>query len=76
MGRGIGNDYVISGNSAVSGNHADIIAWEQRYFVYDHGSTNKTYVNGQAIPAENAVEIVSGTVLRLANESFTFYLES
>ncbi|OCA87669.1 hypothetical protein A8F94_07385 [Bacillus sp. FJAT-27225] len=67
-------DYFISDNHAISRSHADIITRENRYFIIDHNSTNKTYVDGRAIPVKQEVEIFSGTKLRLANEEFIFYL--
>jgi hypothetical protein len=67
-------DYVVSYNNAVSRNHADIITRDQRYYIIDNHSTNKTYVENRAIPANKEIEIFSGTKLRLANEEFVFYL--
>ncbi len=69
------SDYFVSDNSAVSRSHADIITREKRYFIIDLNSTNKTYVDGRAIPIQKEVEIFSGTRLRLANEDFVFYIE-
>lgn len=70
------SDYFVSDNSAVSRSHADIITRDRRYYIIDLNSTNKTYIDGRAIPVENEVEIFSGTELRLANEDFTFYIEN
>ncbi len=67
-------DYFISNNNAISRSHADIITKESRYFIVDHNSTNKTYVDSRVIPVEKEVEIFSGTKLRLANEDFVFYI--
>ncbi|CEG28514.1 FHA domain-containing protein [Bacillus sp. B-jedd] len=67
-------DYFISDNNAISRSHADIITRNTRYYIIDHNSTNKTYVDGRAIPVKQEVEIFSGTKLRLANEEFLFYL--
>lgn len=69
-------DYFVSDNNAVSRSHADIITRDKRYYIIDLNSTNKTYVDGRAIPIEKEVEIFSGTKLRLANEDFVFYIES
>ena len=66
-------DYFISNNNAISRSHADIITKDDRYYIIDHNSTNKTYVEGRVIPVEKEVEIFSGTKLRLANEDFVFY---
>lgn len=67
-------DYFVSDNSAVSRSHADIVTKNKRYYITDLNSTNKTYVDGRAIPVEKEVEIFSGTKLRLANEDFVFYV--
>lgn len=68
-------DYVIPENNAVSRRHAYIITRDQRYYVADNDSTNKTYVNNRAIPANKEIEIFSGTKLKFANEEFVFYIE-
>lgn len=66
-------DYFISNNNAVSRSHADIITRGQRVFVMDLNSKNKTYINDQAIPVQQEIEIFNGDRLRLANEEFVFY---
>lgn len=67
------SDYFVTNNNAVSRSHADIITRGQRYYVIDLNSKNKTYVNGQAIPVQQEVEIFNEDKLRLANEDFVFY---
>jgi len=67
-------DYFVLDNNAVSRSHADILTKEDRYYIVDNNSTNKTFVEGRAIPAQKEIEIFSGTKLRLANEDFTFYI--
>lgn len=67
-------DYLISNNNAISRNHVDIITRNRRYYIIDHNSTNKTYVDDRVIPAEKEVELFSGTRIKLANEEFVFYL--
>jgi hypothetical protein len=67
-------DYFVSDNNAVSRSHADIITRDHRYYIIDHNSTNKTYVDGRIIPAQKEIEIFSGTKLKLGNENFVFYL--
>nr|WP_263324565.1 FHA domain-containing protein [Neobacillus sp. Marseille-Q6967] len=66
-------DYLISNNNAISRNHVDIITRNRRYYIIDHHSTNKTYVDDRVIPGEKEVEIFSGTRIKLANEDFVFY---
>ena len=68
-------DYFVSDNNAVSRSHADIITRNGRYYIKDRNSTNKTYVDGKAIPIEREIEIFAGTQLRLANEDFIFYID-
>lgn len=50
--------------------HAIILCIKGQYFIEDLHSTNKTYVNEQAVEKE---EIVSGSRIRLADEDFIFY---
>lgn len=67
-------DLFISDNTAISRSHADILTKDNRYFIIDNNSTNKTYVDDRAIPVREEVEIFSGTKIKLANEEFIFYL--
>lgn len=69
-------DYWVNDNSTVSRSHADILTREKRYFIIDLNSTNKTYVDGRAIPVEKEVELFDGTRVRLSNEDFVFHIES
>jgi len=63
-------DYLISDNNAISRSHADITTRDGRVFITDLGSTNKTYINEAAIPAQKETEIFGGDQLKLANEIF------
>jgi hypothetical protein len=65
-------DFFISGNTAISRGHADIITRNGQYFILDHNSTNKTRVDGRIIPPKQEYEIFPGTKLRLADEDFEF----
>lgn len=67
-------DYFVQNNSAVSRLHADIITRESRYYIKDNNSTNRTFVNGVAIPTEQEVEIFDGDEIVLANEPFEFHI--
>lgn len=69
-------DLFICDNNYISRSHADIVTREDRYYIVDRNSTNKTFVDGKVIPAEKEVEIFAGTQIRLANEDFTFNIES
>lgn len=65
-------DYFVANNSAVSRSHADIITRDNRYFVKDLNSTNKTYINGQKLQPQMETEIFDNDRLKLANEEFIF----
>lgn len=69
-------DYWVNDNSTVSRSHADILTREKRYFIIDLNSTNKTYVDGRAIPVQKEIELFDGTRIRLSNEEFVFHIES
>ncbi len=69
-------DFFISDNTFISRSHADIITKNERYYIVDKNSTNRTYVDGKVIGVEQEVEIFPGTSIRLANEDFTFTMES
>ena len=66
-------DYSVDNNQAVSRNHAEVIRREDRCFIKDLDSMNKTYVNGQMIPARQETEIYDGDSLKLADEEFILY---
>ena len=66
----------ITDNTFISRRHAEIITRDDRYYIMDRGSTNKTYVDGKKLIPETEVEIFPGTTIRLANEDFSFNLES
>lgn len=68
-------DLVITGNRYISRVHAYIVVRNDRYFIIDRNSTNKTYVDGKAIPIETEVEIFDNTLITLANEDMVFNLE-
>lgn len=63
-------DFIVSGNDTVSRKHAQIISRDNKVFIKDCGSTNKTYVNGRAIEAGVEVEIFAGDKIRMSNEEF------
>lgn len=66
-------DYCVQENKAVGRSHADIITRGQRYYVMDLNSKNRTFINGQAIPSQQEMEIMDGDCVRLANEEFIFH---
>lgn len=70
-----GVDYTISGNGAVSRQHAVIIQKNGVCYIKDNKSTNHTYVNGKII-AEGAEEILThDSVIKLGDEEFRFKLK-
>lgn len=68
-------DLLIRDNAFISRNHADIITKNNRYYVVDKNSKNRTFVDGKAIAKETEVEIFDGTTIKLANEEFSFSLD-
>lgn len=66
-------DYVVSDNPAISRSHADIITRGDHYFVYDHQSTNHTYIDDEELDAHIEIEIQEGSTLTLADEAFVFH---
>ena len=59
----------------ISRKHAEIIVRGNSYFIIDNNSTNKTYVDGKAIPGKATVEIFNGTKIKFVDEEYTFYVE-
>lgn len=68
-------DFCVTGNSAVSRQHAQIITRDECYFIKDNNSTNKTYVNDVVVPVGEEVEIHDGDKIVLANEPFEFHVD-
>ena len=66
-------DYAIVGNTAISRAHAEIVMYNNHYFIVDKNSTNKTFVNNNEIPPDSNIEIYNGTRIRLADEDFVFF---
>lgn len=76
IGKGKGqNDYCIENNSAVSRRHADIITDNGKFYIVDNKSTNKTYLNGSLLTPEIETEIMSGDMIKLANQEYIFKIE-
>ena len=72
IGQSASVDYMVSGNNAVSRNHAEIIIQNGDYFVLDKGSTNGTYIDDERLQVDTLTEIKPGQMLRFANESYEF----
>lgn len=69
------SDYCIKGNTAVSRQHAEILVYNNRFFVVDKKSTNKTFLNDREVSPEKQIELFNGATLRFANEEFIFFIE-
>lgn len=65
-------DLFICDNNYISRIHAVILKRDNRYYIVDQNSTNKTFVDGKFVPANNEVELLSGTKICFANEEFLF----
>lgn len=67
-----GVDYTVGGNGAISRQHAFIIQKDGVCYIKDNKSTNHTYVNGKRV--EDGVEeiLTHDSLVRLADEEFTF----
>lgn len=59
----------------ISRKHAEIIVRGNSYFIIDNNSTNKTYVDGKAIPGKATVEIFNGTKIKFVDEEYIFYID-
>lgn len=72
IGSGSHADCRITGNKAISREHASISIQDGTCFITDNNSSNGTWVNGICIAPGKAVEIYSETLIKLANEEFIF----
>ena len=67
-----GVDFRISGNGAVSRQHAFILHKGEHYYIKDNKSTNHTYVDGKEVPTDEEVLLKDGAMITLGGEDFTF----
>lgn len=65
-------DGYITGNTAISRTHAEIVTRNNRYFITDLHSTNFTYINHSIIARETETEFYDGDIITLADEDFLF----
>lgn len=63
-------DCIISDNTAVGRQHADIVQHDGQCFVVDLFSTNHTYVNGQQVPPGTEYPVNNGDIIVLGDECF------
>lgn len=74
IGQSETDDWYIHDNQYISHGHASILTENNRYFVMDHHSRNRTFVNGRVIEPDIKIELFNGYTIRLANEDFEFSL--
>ena len=65
-------DYCITDNAAISRSHACILYENDRYYIQDMGSTNRTYVNSLEVSKGRRQELKPGCRITLGNEEFYF----
>lgn len=63
-------DGVISGNTAISRVHCEMVVQDGNIWIVDKGSANGTYVNGQKIGTDKFVQIQVNDKIRIANEEY------
>ncbi len=68
--------YVFYDNNAVSQRHAHIITRDNRYFLVDNNSTNKTFIDSIAIEPDSEYELLNNSEFRIADEDFIFIIEA
>lgn len=75
IGKNNSCNYVISGNNAVSRQHAEIELKNNSVYIKDKKSTNKTFVNGKELVPDELVKIVSGDEIKIANVRFALIIK-
>jgi len=70
IGRDRGNDLLLDYDTQVSSKHARIISEQNRFFIEDLGSTNKTFVNNVQISVRT--ELKHNSQVKIGNTLFTF----
>lgn len=65
-------DYCVRYNSGISRKHACIIKQSDGYYIQDLGATNGTFVNDMKVVGDRYVKLVSGSIIKLADEAFEF----
>lgn len=72
LGKGSMCDYTITGNSAVSRIHAEIIYEDGAYYLIDDRSTNKTYMNQVCLIPMTKYRLDDQADIMLGNEELIF----
>ncbi len=71
IGRDRGNDLLLDYDTQVSSKHARIISEQNRFFIEDLGSTNKTFVDNVQISVRT--ELKHNSQVKIGNTLFTFF---
>ncbi|WP_241159503.1 FHA domain-containing protein [Adlercreutzia sp. ZJ176] len=74
LGRGSEATCCMTGNSAISRKHAEIVSRDGKYYLSDLGSANKTKIGGVALSPHALVEIQDETEFSLGDEEFVFHV--
>jgi hypothetical protein len=69
---GLGVDYTVSGNGAISRLHAVITRKDDVSYIKDNKSTNHTYVNDKMVDDGEEVILTHDSHIRLGDEEFIF----
>ena len=72
---GMGVDYTITGNGAISRVHAIITGKDGEYFIRDNKSTNHTFVDGQSVEEGESAKLTDGCKIVLGDEEFIFKMQ-
>lgn len=67
-------DYIID-NETVSRKHAFIIYNNEKYYLVDNKSTNKTLLDGNMLEVQTPVELYHGALIQFSDEMFQFIYE-
>lgn len=73
IGKNSDNDFIITGNDAISRNHAWIEVRHNQYFLIDNNSKNHTYLNDIKLNPQEKYRLQDGDVIRFANELFELH---
>ncbi len=72
LGKSVGTHAAfLAGFKYISGKHAEITLSDNKWFITDQDSTNKTKVNGQIIEPLKGVQIKKGDKIIIADQEFT-----
>lgn len=67
-------DFWISNNSNVSRTHACIKHMPDGYYIQDLNATNGTFVDGVKVKWDRDVKLMSGSIIKIADEEFEFVM--